>query len=79
MTMTEKVGEWQVVERRTHDRASPVWAFFARLLFQTPVADGVTPSPVTWTVRNEQTGETRKITAGSEKEFSERLASRAFD
>ena len=77
--MTDNSNDWQIIEQRTHNRAGPVMAFLARLLFQTPVSEGMTPSRVTWTVRNVRTGEIRKVTALSEKEFSERLAAHAFD
>src|SRR5262245_42474595 len=56
-----------------------VMAFFSRLLFQIPDATGISPSNATWTVRNARTGDVRKITAASEKEFQERLAVEAFD
>lgn len=78
-TADDNSDDWQVIERRTYNRAGPVMALLARLLFQTPVTDGMAPSRVTWTVRNVRTGEIRKVTAASEKEFSERLAAQVFD
>ena len=70
-------GDWQVVARQTNDPAGPIMAFLMRLLLIVPEAP--LPSSVTWTVRHVRTGEVRKITAASEKEFSERLAAAAFD
>jgi hypothetical protein len=75
--MPDTFGDWQVVARETNDRAGPIIAFLTRLLFLVP--EPPRPSSVTWTVRHAQTGEVRKITAMSEKQFEERLAASIFD
>lgn len=68
----DKLGDWHIVSRETHDRSGPLINFFLRLLFLVPEAPE--PSSVTWTVRHDRTGEVHKITADSEGEFAERLA-----
>ena len=75
--MIDQLGDWQVVGRQTNDTAGPIMAFLLRLLVIVPEAPQ--PSSVTWTVRHARTGEVRKNTASSEKEFAERLAAAAFD
>ena len=77
VSMPDRFGDWQVVARETNDQAGPIIAFLARLFLVVP--ESPQPSSVTWTVRHVQTGEVRKITAMSEKQFEERLAAGVFD
>jgi hypothetical protein len=72
-----RIGDWDIVARRTNSPISPLMNFLIRLLFILP--EPPKHSSVTWTVRHIQTGEVRKITAYSEEEFATRLAAGAFD
>jgi hypothetical protein len=73
----ERMGEWDVIARKTNRQFGTVMNVLARLLFVIP--ERPDHSTVTWTVRNAQTGETRTITANSEEEFAQRLAAGVFD
>jgi hypothetical protein len=79
MTATETHGDWHIVSRQTNDPVRPLLSVLARILFVLSADEPPRHSSVTWTVRHVQTGEVRKITANSEKEFAERLAVGAFD
>ena len=73
----ERIGEWDVIARKTDHPIGPIMNFITRLLFVVPEAPR--HSKATWTIRHVRTGEVRKITAYSEEEFSQRLSAGAFD
>jgi hypothetical protein len=75
--MSDSFDDWEIVSRRTNKRWLKLFAMiFGSLLFWDNT--GI-HSSVIWVLRNRTTGDTRSVTAQSEREMRERVAARAFD
>lgn len=74
--MTELAPGWDIVAQRTRNRLLYWLASLLNVLLTAPL----TPNArVTFTVRNRETGETRKVTARSREEAAVLMAHRSFD
>jgi hypothetical protein len=71
---SKALGEWEVVARKTNRPIRHLIGMFFSMLL---MAEPVTWSSVTWTLRHPVTGETRKVTADSEAE--PKVLAGAFD
>jgi hypothetical protein len=75
--MRDAFDDWEIISRRTNKRWSNllVMIFGSLLLTDNP---GI-HSSVTWFLKNRATGQTKSVTARSEHEMKERVATQAFD
>ena len=74
--MDELGPGWEVIARKTRGPLAQMVLILLQLVFLVPPQ---THSSVTFTVRNRETGETRKVTANSEDEATILIAQGQFD
>jgi hypothetical protein len=74
--MDELGPGWEITARETRGPLAQMLLILLQLVFLVPPQ---THSSVTFTVRNRETGETRKVTANSEEEATILIAQGRFD
>jgi hypothetical protein len=69
--------DWEVVDRKLYRPPGLITSMFMLVIWL--FGDGASPYPSTWTVRRKTTGIVKRVTASTEPEAAQMIASENFD